>query len=123
MKKHFFFLTIFCFPLFLAGQTTSGEPLPGQGPSASRLNQLRSDAENEARQLEAAKVELERSVRRYLERRDNLASIIVVTSPVLEPGLDKLKDTSHVSIPRAFYKAILNLEEEKGFAFRHTGED
>ncbi|MCB0558469.1 MAG: hypothetical protein H6573_11050 [Lewinellaceae bacterium] len=30
MNKHFFFLTVFCFPLFLAGQAISGEPLPNQ---------------------------------------------------------------------------------------------
>lgn len=61
--------------------------------------------------------ELEISIRRYLQVRDSLSEVLIVTGPVLEPGLKKLKDTSHVSIPKQFFKIVVNLKEEQGFAF------
>lgn len=61
---------------------------------------------------------LEISARNYLElRRDSLEELMVVTGPVLEAGLKTLHDTSHVSIPKRFFKAVVNRNQEKGIAF------
>ena len=87
-------------------------------PRASAASNIRSNiAPQPASMNEGLWADLEISARRYLQVRDSLAELLVVTGPVLEAGLKKLKDTSRVSIPKRFFKVVVNLREQQGFAF------
>jgi len=87
-------------------------------PSASAASNILSNiAPQPASMNEGLWADLEISARRYLQVRDSVAELLVVTGPVLEAGLKKLKDTSRVSIPKRFFKVVVNLREQQGFAF------
>lgn len=87
-------------------------------PRASAASNILSNiAPQPADMNEGLWADLEISIRRYLQVRDSLDELLVVTGPVLEAGLKKLKDTSRVSIPKRFFKVVVNLEDQQGFAF------
>jgi hypothetical protein len=62
---------------------------------------------------------LEVNIRQYLQVRDSLSELIVVTGPVLDAGLAKLNGglSSHISIPKQFFKVVVNFREQQGYAF------
>ncbi|MEI6411810.1 MAG: DNA/RNA non-specific endonuclease [Bacteroidota bacterium] len=62
---------------------------------------------------------LEVSIRQYLRVRDSLSELIVVTGPVIDAGLAKLNGSlsSHISIPKQFFKVVVNFQEQQGYAF------
>jgi endonuclease G, mitochondrial len=87
-------------------------------PKASTASNILSNiAPQPASMNEGLWADLEISARRYLQVRDSLDELLVVTGPLLEAGLKKLKDTSRVSIPKRFFKVVVNLREQQGFAF------
>lgn len=87
-------------------------------PKASAASNILSNiAPQPADMNEGLWADLEISIRRYLQMRDSLTELFVVTGPVLENGLKKLKDTSRVSIPKRFFKVVINLKDQQGFAF------
>lgn len=87
-------------------------------PKASVASNILSNIAPQSADLnEGLWAELEISTRRYLQVRDSLSEVFVVTGPVLETSLKKLKDTTRISIPKKFFKVVVNLKEEQGFAF------
>ncbi len=87
-------------------------------PRASAASNILSNIAPQSASLnEGLWANLEISARRYLQVRDSVGELLVVTGPVLEAGLKKLKDTSRVSIPKRFFKVVVNLREQQGFAF------
>lgn len=87
-------------------------------PKASVASNTLSNIAPQSSELnEGLWAELEISVRHYLQVRDSLGELLVVTGPLLESGLKKLKDTTGVSIPKKFFKVVVNLKDQQGFAF------
>ncbi|HMX40851.1 MAG TPA: DNA/RNA non-specific endonuclease [Saprospiraceae bacterium] len=80
-------------------------------------NTLSNIAPQPAAMNEGLWAELENSIRGYLHARDSVSELYVVTGPVLRQGLKKMKDTSSVSVPKQFYKVVLNLRDQEGYAF------
>lgn len=89
-----------------AGASIASNTLTNISPQSQALN-------------EGLWAKLEVSIRQYLQVRDSLSELVVVTGPVLDTGLAKLKGSlsGHISIPKHFFKVVVNFQEEQGYAF------
>lgn len=87
-------------------------------PKASAASNILSNISPQPKDLnEGLWAQLEISIRQYLQLRDSVPELWVVTGPVLGRDLKKLKDTTAVSIPKQFFKVVLNLQDKEGYAF------
>jgi endonuclease G len=89
-------------------------------PTAGKASNILSNiAPQPAKMNEGLWADLEISTRNYLEIRPEVEDLLVVTGPVLLPSLSKLqgRKLGNVSIPDHFYKVVVNLQDQQGFAF------
>ena len=63
--------------------------------------------------------ELEVQIRKWASQRGDL---IIVTGPVLEPGLPTIGRYNRVAVPRYFYKIVYDLRRQEALAFRFPNQ-
>jgi len=88
--------------------------------TASKASNLLSNCAPQPKALnEGLWAKLEIGIRNYMDIRPHVDALVVVTGPVLNPALRKLKGRKQgsISIPERFFKVVLNLEDQQGFAF------